>query len=54
MRKRIIVQGTQGIIFPTEGLLDLENSVQPELTSDASHPIESGLAILSFTIIIAS
>jgi hypothetical protein len=44
MRKRIIVQGTQGIIFPTEDWLDLENSTQAELTSeDASHPIESAL-----------
>ena len=44
MRKRIIVQGTQGIIFPAEDWLDLENSAQAELTSeDASHPIESAL-----------
>jgi hypothetical protein len=44
MRKRIISQGTQGIIFPAEDWLDLENSAQAELTSeDASHPIESAL-----------
>jgi len=44
MRKRIITQGTQGIIFPAEDWLDLENSAQAELTSeDASHPIESAL-----------
>ena len=44
MRKRVIVQGTQAIIFPAEDWLDLENSAQAELTSeDASHPIESAL-----------
>jgi len=44
MRKRIIAQGTQGIIFPVEDWLDLENSAQAETTSeDASHPIESAL-----------
>jgi hypothetical protein len=38
MRKRIIVQGTQSIIFPAEDWLDLENSTQAELTSeDPSH-----------------
>ena len=44
MRKRIITQGTQGIIPPEEDWMDLENSAQAELTSeDASHPIESAL-----------
>jgi hypothetical protein len=44
MRKRIIAQGTQGIIFPAEDWLDVENTAQAELTSeDASHPIESAL-----------
>ena len=44
MRKRIITQGTQGIIPPDEDWLDLENLAQVELTSeDASHPIESAL-----------
>ena len=42
MRKRIIAHGTQGIIFPVEDWLDLENSAQAETTSeDTSHPIES-------------
>ena len=45
MRKRIITQGTQGIIPPEEDWMDLENSAQAELTSeDASHPIESALS----------
>jgi hypothetical protein len=44
MRKRIIDQGTQSIIFPAEDWLDLESSAQAEFTSeDASHPIESAL-----------
>jgi hypothetical protein len=44
MRKRIITQGTQGIIPPDEDWMDLENSTQAELTSeDPSHPIESAL-----------
>ena len=44
MRKRIITQGTQGIIPPDEDWLDLENLAQTELMSgDASHPIESAL-----------
>ena len=44
MRKRIIAQGIQGIIFPVDDWLDLENSAQAETTSeDASHPIESAL-----------
>ena len=44
MRKRIITQGTPGIVPPDEDWLDLENLAQVELTSeDASHPIESAL-----------
>ncbi|MFY9942456.1 MAG: hypothetical protein WAK57_09800 [Desulfobacterales bacterium] len=44
MRKRIIPQGAQGVIFPAEAWLDLENLAQAELTSeDPSHPIESAL-----------
>jgi uncharacterized protein (DUF736 family) len=44
MRKRIITQGTHGIMPPDEDWLDLENLAQAELTSeDASHPIEAAL-----------
>jgi hypothetical protein len=44
MRKRMITQGTQGILPPDEDWLDLENLAQVELTSeDASQPIESAL-----------
>jgi hypothetical protein len=44
MRKRIITKGAQDNIPPDENWLDLENSVQAELTSeDAQHPIESAL-----------
>ncbi|MFZ2444908.1 MAG: hypothetical protein WAW37_00985 [Syntrophobacteraceae bacterium] len=44
MRKRMITQGSQGMIPPDEDWLDLENLAQAELTSeDASHEIESAL-----------
>jgi hypothetical protein len=44
MRKRIITQGTQGILPPDEDWLDVENLAQAELTSeDAAHPFESAL-----------
>jgi hypothetical protein len=44
MRKRIITEGTHGIVPPEDDWLDLENLAQAELTSEAaSHPIESAL-----------
>ncbi len=44
MRKRIIDQGTPGVVPLYEDWLDLESLAQAEVTSeDASHPIESAL-----------
>ena len=46
MRKRIITQGTKGVIPPDQNWLDLENLAEAEVTSeDASHPIESALKL---------